>query len=943
MGNLKKLTEAIDILNSYTGNNPYILMLKRKYETNKKLDIIGDFQVEYVLKNKDFTPKLINKITRLADWYAEKKKEDWGLEFLPIKIKVIELIGETSTTYHCYVKYRQSVDPVMCFIPKKAILRNFLVDDYRNMNIDFNRYDRISSEKDNGRRLLEHQKEGVKFLLSRKKCILADDQGTGKMEPVDSLIPTPKGFVRMGDIDIYENNVVFDQYGKPTLVLKTFFHKNKDIYKVFFDDGTTRECGLEHLWKVSENYGKWKTLSLKEIMDIGIKNKNGKNKFRIPVCCPVIYEERNLSIQPYELGKEIGEKYINKKYEHNYNKLDSSTSNFAKYLIPWSYRISSIGQRIDLLKGIVESNGIELDENETIHLYTDLADLASSISEIVFSLGGICKVTEKCGNGASNYEMLISLEGGEKYIEKVEYSRKSDAKCLMVSSDDHTYLTGTNYIVTHNTTTLTVAAIEGNYDSVVIICPASLKNNWAKELKWYVPSRDITILESFTGKTKKELEVFLGYPEGKSNKKREELLEEAKEKGKWESNRFVILNYDILDDFFKIPKTRSKDNLNDSFRNSPLLRYIYNRKSLIIIDEAHKLSNSTSNRYKIIKNLIKYGNPDSLFLATGTPITNNPQNLFCLLQLLGDEITDDWDYYMKRYCDAKEIVSPKDKEKRDMISNSYIAGKGKSTWFALNDKEKEELRNLIKKKCRMMTIAQGSSNIEELRDRISHIYLRRMKEDVTNLPNKIIHEVRYDLNERQKAEYNKLWAEYEEAKRIENPDIELNKDLLEGGIYRRYLALEMVQNTVKLTEKLLNNEPDCKVVIFCCFDDEIYALKEYFGDMSVLHNGKMNAKQKDKAVYDFQNDEKIKVFLGNCASAGVGITLIRGNKLIFNDFDYTPSVCRQCEDRVHRIGQTKQCDIYYQFFNDTQYENMWNIVMKKAFTIDQIIKKEKEK
>ena len=83
-----------------------------------------------------------------------------------------------------------------------------------------------------------------------------------------------------------------------------------------------------------------------------------------------------------------------------------------------------------------------------------------------------------------------------------------------------------------------------------------------------------------------------------------------------------------------------------------------------------------------------------------------------------------------------------------------------------------------------------------------------MKEDVTNLPNKIIHEVTYDLNERQKAEYNKLWTEYEEAKRIENPDIELNKDLLEGGIYRRYLALEMVQNTIKLTEKLLNNEPD---------------------------------------------------------------------------------------------------------------------------------------
>ena len=41
MSSLKKLTEAIDILNSYTGNNPYILMLKRNYETIKKLDRIS--------------------------------------------------------------------------------------------------------------------------------------------------------------------------------------------------------------------------------------------------------------------------------------------------------------------------------------------------------------------------------------------------------------------------------------------------------------------------------------------------------------------------------------------------------------------------------------------------------------------------------------------------------------------------------------------------------------------------------------------------------------------------------------------------------------------------------------------------------------------------------------------------------------------------------------
>ena len=492
-------------------------------------------------------------------------------------------------------------------------------------------------------------------------------------------------------------------------------------------------------------------------------------------------------------------------------------------------------------------------------------------------------------------------------------------------------------------TTLSVAAIEGNFDSVVIICPASLKTNWANELKWYVPSKDITVLESFLTKTKLELEVFLGYPEGKSGKKREELLEEANEKGKWESNRFVILNYDILGEFFKLPPSRSKSNLNESFKDSPLLRYIYNRKSLIIIDEAHKLSNSSSDRYKIIKNLIKRGNPESIYLATGTPVTNNPQNLFCLLQLLDDPISSDWNYYMKRYCGAKEIVSPKDKEKRNAISEKFIQSKGKNTWFALTNEEKIELQEKIKRYCRMMTIAQDATNLDELKDRISHIYLRRVKDDMSNLPDKIIHEVHYQLTSVQENEYNRLWAEYENVKREENPDVELNKELIEGGIYRRYLAFEMVDKTIKLAETLLKEEPDCKIVIFCCFDDEIYALKEHFGNKAVLHNGKLNLKQKDKAVNDFQKDENVKIFLGNIASSGTGITLIRGNKLIFNDFDYVSSNNRQAEDRVHRIGQTKQCDIYYQIFDDTQYEHMWDIVLKKSFNINQIIKKETEK
>ena len=49
------------------------------------------------------------------------------------------------------------------------------------------------------------------------------------------------------------------------------------------------------------------------------------------------------------------------------------------------------------------------------------------------------------------------------------------------------------------------------------------------------------------------------------------------------------------------------------------------------------------------------------------------------------------------------------------------------------------------------------------------------------------------------------------------------------------------------------------------------------------------------------------------------------------------------EDRIYRIGQKRDVDIYYQIFRGTQYEKMWNLVLKKELAINQVIKKENEK
>lgn len=665
---IKAKNETLTKLKEYNGINPYILKLKRDVILRNKTELLSEFVIEYILTNFNFNPIPINKTVKIADWFGEKLKKDYEIEFLPEKLRIFTLIGETKAIFHVLIKYRQNMEPMEMFISKKAIIENFLIEDYHNVQVDFNRYDLLSSSKDPNRKLREHQKEAVQFLLSRKKCVLADDPGFGK------------------------------------------------------------------------------------------------------------------------------------------------------------------------------------------------------------------------------------------------------------------------------STELAVAAIEGNFDSILIISPASIKTTWKKELLWYVPERDITIIESPLTMTKPELEKYLGYKEGRSGLTVKELQNEAKDKGKWEDNRFVIVNFDILEEFYKIPATRSKENIQKALEKSPMLQYILNKKALIIIDEAHRLSNDTSIRYKIINDLIKRGNPDSVYLATGTPITNNPQNFYCLLKLINDPITDDWQYYMDRYCGAMKIPAKGEKER---WTNYFLQKVNKSSWYDLTSKEKDKLKEYISENARKITIMKDATNIEELRDRVSHIYLRRVKSDLTGMVEKRIHELYYNLNPQQEYEYSKLWEEYEQAQLEADPTKELNRDLIEGAVYRRYLSNEMVPYTIKLTNEFIENNE--KVVIGCCYDEELYRLKEYYGDKCVVYNGKMGPKEKDKAQEQFMTNPEVKILVGNLQSAGVGLTLTAASRLIFNDFSYVKGDNDQFMDRIHRINQTQDVDIYFQIFRNTQYQKMWDIVMRKGYVINQIIKKEGEK
>ena len=387
------------------------------------------------------------------------------------------------------------------------------------------------------------------------------------------------------------------------------------------------------------------------------------------------------------------------------------------------------------------------------------------------------------------------------------------------------------------TTSTIIAALETGSKKVLIICPATLKINWEREIQLY--SKKTTYIcegKNFTGDAD-----------------------------------FVIMNYDIIKNFHDSKKPNESQILNSGF-------------DLVIIDEAHYIQNVQAQRTKLINDLVK--NIERLWLLTGTPMTSRPINYFNLLSLVDSPVAKNWMAYVIRYCSGYQ----------------FKVGQRK-VWNVM-----------------------GASNLEELRDRTSPTVLRRLKEDVLDLPEKIITPVYLRLRSKKYEEvmgdyYNWYERNPEESK---NLSIQFTK-LTE---VRQVIAEEKTQHTIELAENFI--EQDKKVIIFCNFTKSLETIVEHFGKVAVRLDGQMSKIQRQDAVDRFQEDEKVKVFVGNIKAAGVGITLTAAEAVIMNDLSFLPSDHSQAEDRAYRYGQKNNVLVYYPIFENTIEGIIYDILnMKK--------------
>ena len=430
---------------------------------------------------------------------------------------------------------------------------------------------------------------------------------------------------------------------------------------------------------------------------------------------------------------------------------------------------------------------------------------------------------EKVDVDYSKYDHRPPLEHQKEAIEKLAGSRR------FILADD---------MGLGKTTATIIAALETGSKKILIICPASLKINWQREIENY-SDRPVYIAEGKKFSTESD---------------------------------FVIVNYDILKNFHDTdPKKKNGSILNQS------------NFDLVILDEAHMISNPQAQRTKIINHFVK--DIKRVWLLTGTPMTSRPMNYYNLLNIIESPVAQNWMAYAIRYCQGYQ----------------FMAGRRK-VWNVT-----------------------GASNLEELRDRTSKQILRRLKEDVLDLPDKIISPVYLRLKSK---EYEELMGEYYDwfdNKKDESSSLTVQFSKLMK--VRKVIANEKTKQTIEFAENII--EQGKKVIIFTNFTDTLQTIYQHFGKQAVYLDGSCSKPHRQNAVDEFQENDKIKVFVGNLKAAGVGLTLTAAEVVIMNDLSFVPAEHAQAEDRAYRYGQKSNVLVYYPLYENTIEGAVYDILNRK--------------
>jgi len=397
-----------------------------------------------------------------------------------------------------------------------------------------------------------------------------------------------------------------------------------------------------------------------------------------------------------------------------------------------------------------------------------------------------------------------------------------------------------------------------NSQSILVVCPASLRLNWRDEFaKFSTHSsiRDVAVLS------------------------KHDIAEIA-------NCNVVYISYDMM-------------------TSAPAQLALRSRKwDVVIVDEAHYLKNKESKRSECLLGLPlrtrKAGNKESLqadrwLFLTGTPVSNRPEDFWNLLRFCAPEHFGVWTKFALRFCDGKPTPF----------------GKGMDTSGASN---LEELQALVRGSCMVRRLkAQVLTQLpaktrkivalptpDEVVQELDTLTLQYRTSEST------VEKMRQKLAEAQTAgnaaEFQQATEQLRSAQNaLFNETSKIRKHI---GMSKVALAIEHIKNTL--------DNGVTKVIVGAHHKEVVSQLVDGLKSYNpVVVTGGTAPELRHDAVTKFQTDASCKIFVGNIIAAGTGLTLTASPHVVIVEPDWVPANNAQFEDRAHRIGQSKPVLIEY--------------------------------
>jgi len=317
-----------------------------------------------------------------------------------------------------------------------------------------------------------------------------------------------------------------------------------------------------------------------------------------------------------------------------------------------------------------------------------------------------------------------------------------------------------------------------------------------------------------------------------------------------------------------------------------------NKLNIIAIDEIHKCKSPTSIQGKAILKL----QADNMIAMTGTPLMNSPLDLYVPLKWIGEE-EHNFYQFKNHYC--------------------VMGGYG---GYEIT----------------------GYKNLEQLSNELKSCSLRRLKNEVLDLPEKIYTTEFVEMTPKQNKIYKEVKMEIKEnidmIKSAVNPLTEMIR-LRQATGYTGILS-STIQESAKLDrlEELVDEivESGNKAIVFSnwtSMTNPIYQRLKRYNPAYITGETKNRVEEQDK----FMLDDDCKIIIGTTGAMGTGLTLTAASYVIFFDEPWNRANREQAEDRAHRIGTKENVNIIFLICKDTIDERIHQIVEDKGAMADMLI------